>query len=272
MRFEPHISAQILLQMADGELSPRREAKARKHLLACRSCRAKQQDLATAIDDLAALRLAHSETPLPAANRSRLLLRAGLAKLSSERQAQSFRLLPEIQNAPAIATALLVITLGLTTAYRFAVSSTQESNFTNLEPAPLPDRNLTPGSIRAVTTLDVCSVQAEPRIPTVPASVREAVFEKYGIAQAKPQDYELDYLITPELGGSTDIHNLWPEPRSSVWNSFVKDDLENRLHQLVCQGKVDLPTAQREIATDWISAYKKYFDTDHPLLGSSSKS
>jgi hypothetical protein len=34
--------------------------------------------------------------------------------------------------------------------------------------------------------------------------------------------------------------------------------LEDRLHALVVNGKLDLKTAQREIATDWIAAYKKY--------------
>jgi hypothetical protein len=34
---------------------------------------------------------------------------------------------------------------------------------------------------------------------------------------------------------------------------------------LVCDGELDLPTAQRDIATDWIVAYKKYFHTDRPL-------
>ena len=32
-------------------------------------------------------------------------------------------------------------------------------------------------------------------------------------------------------------------------NSHVKDVLEGRLHNLVCAGKVDLKTAQQEIAT-----------------------
>ena len=44
-----------------------------------------------------------------------------------------------------------------------------------------------------------------------------------------------------------------------------KDALENRLHQLVCQNKIDLATAQRDLATDWISAYKKYFHTYWPI-------
>jgi hypothetical protein len=67
-----------------------------------------------------------------------------------------------------------------------------------------------------------------------------------------------------------DIHNLWPEPySSSPWNAHVKDALEEHLHQMVCAGKLDLSTAQRDIATDWIAAYKKYFHTDKPLALSS---
>jgi hypothetical protein len=45
--------------------------------------------------------------------------------------------------------------------------------------------------------------------------------------------------------------------------------LEDRLHALVVNGKLDLKTAQREIATDWIAAYKKYIgpspDSGHHL-------
>jgi hypothetical protein len=38
----------------------------------------------------------------------------------------------------------------------------------------------------------------------------------------------------------------------------VKDRLENRLHQMVCAGELDLTTAQQAIASDWIAAYKRY--------------
>jgi hypothetical protein len=41
--------------------------------------------------------------------------------------------------------------------------------------------------------------------------------------------------------------------------------LEGRLHQLVCDGALPLATAQQDLATDWISAYKRYFHTDQPL-------
>jgi hypothetical protein len=100
----------------------------------------------------------------------------------------------------------------------------------------------------------------------VPAPLRQEIFQEYGIEAPRADDYEIDYLIAPGLGGTEDIHNLWPEPyKSPAWNARVKDALEEQLHQLVCAGRLDLPTAQRDIATDWIAAYKKYFHTDAPL-------
>jgi hypothetical protein len=82
----------------------------------------------------------------------------------------------------------------------------------------------------------------------------------------RPQDYEIDYLITPELGGAADIRNLWPEPYSDTpWNAHIKDQLEDYLREQVCDGRLDLTTAQKDMATNWISAYKKYFHTETPL-------
>ena len=46
----------------------------------------------------------------------------------------------------------------------------------------------------------------------------------------------------------------------------MKDELEQLLPALVCRGVVDLATAQRDIAADWIAAYKKYFHTDRPVV------
>lgn len=81
----------------------------------------------------------------------------------------------------------------------------------------------------------------------------------------------MDYLITPELGGATDIRNLWPEPYyDTAWNAHVKDQLEERLHEMVCRGDVDLATAQQDISKDWIAAYRKYFHTDQPIADKTS--
>jgi hypothetical protein len=122
-----------------------------------------------------------------------------------------------------------------------------------------------------VAVRDVCSMRHEEVVREVPAPVRQRIFQEYGIVTARSEDYEIDYLIAPGLGGADDIHNLWPEPySSSAWNARVKDALEEHLHEMVCAGRLDLTTAQRDIATDWIAAYKKYFHTDKPLSLSSS--
>jgi hypothetical protein len=124
----------------------------------------------------------------------------------------------------------------------------------------IPDHTLTPGATRSVSIGDVCSMPHEEVVRDVPNSLRQEVFKEYGIVNPRPEDYEIDYLIAPGLGGTEDIHNLWPEPSTpSAWNARVKDALEERLHQLVCDGELDLPTAQRAIATNWITAYKQYF-------------
>jgi hypothetical protein len=45
----------------------------------------------------------------------------------------------------------------------------------------------------------------------------------------------------------------------------VKDQLEQLLPRLVCEGAISLEVAQRDMATNWIDAYKRYFRTDLPL-------
>ena len=100
-------------------------------------------------------------------------------------------------------------------------------------------------------------------------SVRQEVLRNYGMEHVPEHEYELDYLVTPALGGTADPRNLWPERYASpLWNARVKDELEGLLPQLVCEGKVELATAQRDIARDWIAAYKKYFRTDRPIKAS----
>ena len=130
-----------------------------------------------------------------------------------------------------------------------------------------PNRDLTPGATRPVTRTEICSAGYRDMNRLVSSAIQQDVFRKYGIPGALKKDFEVDYLITPELGGADVVENLWPEPYSSTdWGAHVKDALEDRLHQMVCAGTIDLPTAQHEMASDWISAYKKYFHTDKPFF------
>jgi hypothetical protein len=129
----------------------------------------------------------------------------------------------------------------------------------------LPDPSRTPGAVLEVTSADICVPGYSRKVRNVPSAVKRAVYRSYGITQPRPHRYEVDHLISLELGGSNSVRNLWPESyETAPWNARVKDVLENELHRRVCTGKLDLATAQREIATDWIAAYRKYFHTDRP--------
>jgi hypothetical protein len=134
------------------------------------------------------------------------------------------------------------------------------------QPTPiLPDPKLTPGDAFEVTVQDICVPGYSRKVRNVPAEMKREVYEEYGITSHGPGDYEVDHLIPLELGGSNSIKNLWPEShRTSPWNAQVKDRLEAKLHELVCSGQLDLNTAQKAIASNWIEAYKTYVSPNSP--------
>jgi hypothetical protein len=104
------------------------------------------------------------------------------------------------------------------------------------------------------------------KVRNVPEEVRRQVCREYGITSHGRGDYEVDHLISLELGGSNSIKNLWLESyRTSPWNARIKDRLEDKLHSLVCSGKLDLKTAQQTIASNWIEAYEKYVSPNPPV-------
>jgi hypothetical protein len=106
----------------------------------------------------------------------------------------------------------------------------------------------------------VCQVGWASSHRDVPEAERHAVFAAYGVPYAQRGGYELDHLISLELGGDNGQANLWPQPhdRAGVPGSQTKDGLENRLHELVCSGQVDVATAQHAIATNWPAALARY--------------
>jgi hypothetical protein len=97
------------------------------------------------------------------------------------------------------------------------------------------------------------------------AERRDEVLIRYGLSPGPHPDYEIDHLIPLCLGGSDDFSNLWPQPRRTIepkWNAEAKDRVERLVCQMVCDGQLDIATAQQEIATDWIAAYRKYYGGD----------
>ena len=126
-------------------------------------------------------------------------------------------------------------------------------------PPILPDPKITPGDTFPVTLDDIKVRGYSATVRDVPIKEKRAVYASYGITHWKRGEYEVDHLISLSLGGSNSQKNLWPQSYlTEPWNAHTKDQLELRLLELVRAGKVDLPTAQQEMARDWIAAYKKY--------------
>ena len=249
-----HLTDRDIVLLVDGELGAG-ERGAREHLDACWSCRTRMAEIEGTIADFVHAYHGSLDSQLPPAAGPRALLRAQLENCAPATAAGTSGWLFAGQRAASpvsIAASLMVACLAV-----FAISRLPGD-------LSIPKNSLTPGETRTVTISDVCSGTPDEAV-TVPVSLRQQVFREYGINDMRPNAYEVDYLITPELGGASSIRNLWPQPYSAVWNAHVKDELEDRLHGLVCAGQVDLATAQREISRDWIGAYKKYFHTDKPF-------
>ncbi len=121
----------------------------------------------------------------------------------------------------------------------------------------LPDHECSPGAIFTDATVEkICVPGYTKRVRNVPTSLRKKVFAEYGIALPVPfGSYENDHIIALELGGSNDIANLFPELASPAPGFHEKDVVENYLHQEVCEGRVALSVAQKQISTDWLAVY-----------------
>ncbi len=138
--------------------------------------------------------------------------------------------------------------------------------------ALLPDPTLTPGDVEIVSLAAVCRPgYATKARAGLTDRVKRQVYVAYGITPAGrfrisaagdrvwQSDYEVDHLVSLELAGSNDPSNLWIQSyRLKTYNARWKDALENRLHWLVCHGKMDLATAQAALMTDWPAAYDTY--------------
>ena len=131
----------------------------------------------------------------------------------------------------------------------------------------LPNPLLTPGAVDLSVTQEniqstVC-VRGYTKTVRPPSyytnKLKKMQVREYGYDDRNPKHYEEDHLIALSIGGNPrDPRNLWPEPRKGEWNASRKDDLEYIIYRMVCRGEIPLADAQREMASDWIGAYKKY--------------
>ncbi len=247
---------------ADGELPERDAARVQHHLAACWECRARKQEIETTIGEFIHFQRGMFDYQVPPVEGPRALLKAQMAQVGATQPEPWFRWV-----SPRLSWAALAVTCLLAAAGYWTFRGLSQQYAARLVAVSVPNPALTPGAIVLLSRQEVCR-QTSANNRAVSAALQRRVFDEYGMRAIEPRAYEVDYLITPALGGADDIHNLWPQSSSAtVWNAQAKDALEDHLRNLVCQGDLDLATAQHEIATNWIEAYKKYFHTDRPLAG-----
>jgi len=258
-----HLSTSELLLTVDRELPPRRLARARAHLAVCPLCQTRIRGFERTLAETTRLSCGDRPAPLPPSSGSRQQLKMRMAQLSQQARPS----LPSRLGRLAVACALVLIAgLGVPALIDRTAPDPSDAMGPESGVFLLPRADLTPGTTQPVTVSEVCGADRFGRTRPIPASVHQRVFQSYRVDYRRATEYELDHLITPELGGTQDARNLWPQPYSrTTWSAYVKDELELHFHRLICEGKLDFATAQREMATDWISAYKRYFETEKPL-------
>ena len=132
-----------------------------------------------------------------------------------------------------------------------------------------PDPHCTPGAVNPAVTQStlnstICrsgwtSTVRPAESITEPEKV--ASMRSYGLGR-RLSEFEYDHDVPLELGGAVnDPRNLWPEPDYAAKAGFYlnpKDHLESALKHRVCRGEMSLAQAQRAIASNWVTAYRRY--------------
>lgn len=151
--------------------------------------------------------------------------------------------------------------------FRLLAATILIASWTVVFAGDLPEKRLTPGAINPSVTQ--ANIQATVCVKGFTKTIRPPTYftnklkkiqiEEYGYKDQNPSHYEEDHLIPLSIGGNPDSPlNLWPQPRISEWDAEKKDVLELKIQKMVCAGELSLDQARKEIAEDWIAAYKKY--------------
>lgn len=121
----------------------------------------------------------------------------------------------------------------------------------------LPDEDCTPGAVwPSATRTQICISGYSSLVRKVNSQEKEETYDRYDIPKSKRNEFEVDHLVSLQLGGSNDFANLWPL-QTEIKDR--KDRVENHLKRKVCAGKMPLQLAQQEIAEDWTQIYEAEF-------------
>jgi len=157
--------------------------------------------------------------------------------------------------------------LGLLVAASVGLAACAAGPYT--EANGLPNPLLTPGAVNPAVTQSnihstVCVVgwtaTVRPPVTYTNELKSSQLHSGYNLnSDLSMKDYEEDHDVPLEVGGNpSDPKNLWPEPRNIKFGSYLKDQLENEMHRLLCSGAITLKTAQSAFLGNWEKAYTKY--------------
>jgi len=89
--------------------------------------------------------------------------------------------------------------------------------------------------------------------------VKFKLMREAGIPEEDAGKYELDHIVPLAVGGHPrKLANLMLQPYAGALGARQKDRLELKLQNMVCNNELALATAQREIGSDWVTAYTRY--------------
>ena len=117
-------------------------------------------------------------------------------------------------------------------------------------------------TIRTSNVQDICTTKTS-TIRNVPVFVKKEVYKRAGVAYGDKtlcsKGYEVDHIISLQLGGSNYITNLQLQayctkselspnfPKTVKYDARAKDAVETRLHTDICKGKITPTLAQEQI-------------------------
>lgn len=121
-----------------------------------------------------------------------------------------------------------------------------------------PDPHLTPGSVVNTNTQAVCALSSHSRgRPGIPWTSAQKVYAEYKDNKKRQHKVKLNFLVPLDLGGSTDVSNIWPASLRGT-GFYQKIETDQVLHDLVCRRSLSLAQAQHAEETDWYAAWLRY--------------
>ena len=133
----------------------------------------------------------------------------------------------------------------------------------------LPNSKLTPGATNPAVTQStigstICVIGYTKTIRPPVSYTNKLKYDQlhsgYNVnGDLNMRDYEEDHLIPLEVGGHPSSPlNLFPQYYQASAGARYKDKLENKMHLLVCSGRITLKAAQAVFRGDWTAGYRKY--------------